>query len=219
MKILDIPQSGSVNGVTSSRNRFGQYRRTKAIPVNPQTTRQTQVRDTFGDLASQWGTLTPTQRASWETCALEFPKVDSLGQAIVLSGFNMFVRANSALVDIGEAVLLTPVASTAWVTATVVPTAAAGTPALSIAYVAPAAGHFLRVDAGPMVSAGRSYGDTFALLFFVDDTGVSPQNALAAYVARWGALIAGQRIFVRARALNQCGVFGPEYVTSVVVAA
>ena len=35
MKILDVPQSGSLGGQTSSHNRAGQYRRARRSPVQP----------------------------------------------------------------------------------------------------------------------------------------------------------------------------------------
>jgi len=48
------PVSGSVGGVTASRNKFGGYLKTKPNPVNPNSERQQSVRNTFAALAEQW---------------------------------------------------------------------------------------------------------------------------------------------------------------------
>jgi hypothetical protein len=63
--------SGSLAGVCASHNRYGQYFRQRAIPVNPQTEYQQNVRAQFGALASRWqAVLTADQRSAWETYAL-----------------------------------------------------------------------------------------------------------------------------------------------------
>lgn len=95
MKILDVPQSGSVAGVTSSRNRFGQYRRTRAVPVNPNTDAQVAARSRLSSLAQAWRGLSALTKAAWTAYAAANPRVDSLGQVIVLTGAQMYVSFNS----------------------------------------------------------------------------------------------------------------------------
>lgn len=95
MKILDVPQSGSVAGVTSSRNRFGQYRRTRAIPVNPNTLAQNEVRQNLATNAQEWKNLTAPQQEEWNVFAEGHPKTDTLGQTIYLTGFQWFVSVNN----------------------------------------------------------------------------------------------------------------------------
>lgn len=91
MKILDVPQSGSVGGVTSSRNRFGQYRRTKAQPVNPRTTSQVARRVVFSDATRAWRGLNYVERFSWTQLGQQLPKTDSLGQTQYLTGAQTFI--------------------------------------------------------------------------------------------------------------------------------
>lgn len=219
MKILDVPQSGSVAGVTSSRNRFGQYRRTRAIPTNPQTALQTGARTVFGDSAALWRSLTQVQKDLWEQCALDYPKVDSLGQTIILSGFQMFVRANMARRVIGEGGLTVPGGNTAWTSNLITATAAAGVPALSIAFTVPTGAMFLVLDVSPQLGAGIQFPQGLRYFTHLDSAATSPENALAAYVARFGTLVAGKVIFIRARVLNECGVFSAAFVQRVVIAA
>lgn len=87
--------SGSVGQVTYSHNRFGPYVRRRAIPVNPNTNRQTAVRTAAATLASRWSTtLTQLQRDQWEVYAANIVRSNALGAQIKLTGFNHFLRSN-----------------------------------------------------------------------------------------------------------------------------
>lgn len=86
--------SGSVDGMTASHNRFGRYLRSRAIPVNPATTRQSVVRQAFTSLALLWRSLTAAQRQGWEDYAANTPVLDVLGDAITLTGLNWYIRTN-----------------------------------------------------------------------------------------------------------------------------
>lgn len=87
--------SGSVGGVTYSRNRGGLYRRARAIPTNPDTTNQQQVRNAFTALIGTWNNLSQAQRDAWDLYGQNTPKTDVLGSEIQLSGQNEFVAANT----------------------------------------------------------------------------------------------------------------------------
>lgn len=99
MKIIPAltgPMSGKLGGMVASRNRGGQYFRRKAVPVNPDSNRQSAVRSNFATLISYWNnTLTPAERDSWSQWAANTPRIDSLGQTHVLTGQNAFVGCNS----------------------------------------------------------------------------------------------------------------------------
>ena len=88
--------SGSINGMTLSHNRGGMYIKAQSNPVNPNTPQQQTVRTIFADLANRWGnTLTQAQRDKWGDYAANVSVVDTLGDDIFLTGFNMYIRANS----------------------------------------------------------------------------------------------------------------------------
>lgn len=90
--------SGSVGGNTFSRNRFGQYIRARAIPTNPNTSRQQQFRNLFQTLAVVWSSvLTQVQRNAWNLYGDSVAVKDSLGQDIYLTGFNHFIRSNTVI--------------------------------------------------------------------------------------------------------------------------
>jgi len=87
--------SGSVDGMTASRNRFGRYMRSRAVPVNPQTAQQVAIRSLFAMYSTQWGgLLTPAQRATWNLYGANVPVTDKLGDQVNLTGANWYVGLN-----------------------------------------------------------------------------------------------------------------------------
>lgn len=214
MKILDVPQSGSIAGVTSSRNRYGQYRRTRAIPVNPNTSVQTANRNLFGSVASAWKNLTTAQQDLWNSYAVTMPKQDPLGQTIYWSGFQSFVECAMIRQSVG-------------LTQPTVPPGDVTLPALTILFVCdfsaqtvigtftptpvPAATHLI-IEATTTVSHGVSFvgPSEFRRLGYEIAAAASPTDMTAEYAAVWGAVgPVGQRIFFRARLLDDTGCAGP----------
>lgn len=90
--------SGSIGGTTFSRNRYGAIARNRSLPVNPNTALQQKVRSVVGNLAQEWfNSLTSAQRSAWDTYAANVSVLNRLGDTINLTGFNMYVRTNTAL--------------------------------------------------------------------------------------------------------------------------
>src|SRR5438093_1214789 len=108
MKFLAEPRSGSFAGQTSSRNSFGQYVRTRATPVNPNSSQQAAVRSRMAGNASAWRALSDTNRAAWEALGSEISRTDSLGQTYSLNGFMAYCMVNNNKVAAGDAVVSTP---------------------------------------------------------------------------------------------------------------
>jgi len=197
MKILDVPQSGSVAGQTSSRNRFGQYRRTRATPVNPNTGFQGVVRARLAVNAAAWRALTGAQRAAWGSLGTMITRTDALGQVYGLTGFQAYLSVNNNNLAAGNAVvpdaplLLTPAAIS---TATVTLTSAA----FSIAFTTTplGAGERLFAYTSMQRSAGRGFEGDMRLVAISAAALASPMDIHAAYLARFGTRIAGQRIFI-----------------------
>lgn len=110
MKIIPAmtgPMSGKLGGMVASRNRGGQYFRRKAVPVNPDSTLQVDRRSAFASLIAMWSNdLSDAQRTAWATWAANTPRLDSLGQTIILTGQNAFVGCNTLRIIAGQAPLL-----------------------------------------------------------------------------------------------------------------
>jgi len=219
MKMLDVPQSGSQAGTTSSRNRFGQYKRSRATPVNPRSTQQGAVRARMSANAALWRTLTGAQRAGWSDLGASMTRSDALGQSYTLNGFMAFnsvnnIRAAQSLVGVLDAPALTTPPTI--LTATVTLTAAS----FSIAYTPTplGAGVMLALFASPQRSAGRAYEGDFRLIQVSAAAAASPFNLLAAYTAKFGAPVLGNRIFLSLVTYETGFASGP-LVTSAVVSA
>lgn len=96
--------SGSIGGVTASRNRGGAYFRGRAIPTNPNTPQQQAIRSAMSQLASLWAsTLTQVQREGWDTYALNVLLPNALGDMINIGGVGMFMRSNISRISSGVA--------------------------------------------------------------------------------------------------------------------
>jgi len=84
--------SGSMGGATASRNRGGQYLRQRVVPTNPATARQVMVRNYLSGAVTAWASEDDAVRAAWKTYADNVPTTDSLGQTVVLTGQQMYIR-------------------------------------------------------------------------------------------------------------------------------
>lgn len=219
MKMLDVPQSGSIAGVTSSRNRFGQYKRTRAIPVNPNSAKQALARSRFASMSEGWRGLTAVQREGWDSLGLSIQRTDALGQNYTLTGLQAYILVNTNNVDAGDAVvddapaIVSPVALL-----TLTPTVSGA--AFSVAYTATPLGAGARafLYVSPQRSAGRQFEADLRLLQVSAAAAASPIDAFAAYQARFGTPVAGNRIFTSVQVF-QGGFLSAPILASAVVSA
>lgn len=218
MKYLNYPGSGSIAGQTFSRNRFGQYTRTRAIPVNPSSSFQMAVRARLQTNAAGWRLLTALQREAWGTLGDLMTRTDSLGQTYSLTGFDAYVSINNNRVAAGDAIVSDPPLLTDPVAlVSITPTATIAT--LSVAYTVTPLGAGVRafVYCSPPRSAGKIFESDLRLIQVTAAAAASPVNVFTAYAARFGAPVVGQKIFVSV-ATYQTGFVGTPIVSSVIVA-
>jgi len=197
MKILDVPRSGSYAGLTSSRNRNGQYVRTRATPVNPRTTAQVAARTRQTVSSAGWRALTSAQRAGWASLGESMTRTDALGQAYSLTGFQAYCSVNNVLSVCGSSLVSdAPLLATpaGLLTMTLTLTSAA----FSVAYTATplATGVKAIIRVSPQRSAGRSFEADFRVLTVTASAAASPANILSAYTAKFGVPVTGNKIFV-----------------------
>lgn len=194
-----------VGGHVFSKNRAGAYMRTKVTPVNPQTSFQNAVRSRLTGLSQAWRDLTASQREAWNSAVQDFQRTDIFGDLKTPSGFNLYQRLNNNLLTIGEAAIDTPplVGSVyAPVTLSVAAAAGAGTVAITFTGAIPAT-DAVKLFATAPVSAGKSFVKSeYRLLAILDNADTSPFAAGTAYVARFGAMTAGQKVFVQMVGVN-----------------
>ncbi len=218
MKLLIEPRSGSYQGLTSSRNRFGQYVRTRATPVNPNTTTQATVRARQSNNAAAWRVLTDAQRAGWASLGSSMVRTDSLGQSYNLTGFQAYCSVNNLNLAAGNSVVAAAPALTDPGTLLSI-TLTLSSVAFSVAYTATPLGAGVRAFffASPQRSAGRNFESDYRLISVTAAAAASPANILTAYTAKFGAPVTGGRIFVSG-VLYQLGFQGPPFLVNQIVA-
>lgn len=215
---------GKVGGHVFAKNRGGAYMRTKVTPSNPQTSYQSSVRQSLATFAQGFRSLTASQIAAWNAAVGDFKKTDIFGDIKNPSGINLYVKLNANLAEVAIAALTNPPLPSAVVgPETITATAAAGIPALSLAWTGgavPANTSWIvsaSAQVSPGVSAGKGKMRQLQVLPAADTT---PTALLAAYNARFGTLVAGRKIFIEVIAVNELtGQKSPALTTSLVVAA
>ena len=218
-KFLGAPTSGSQAQTTYSHNRAGQYMRSRRTPTQPVGTgRRGTVRANFSASAKYYASLTAAQQAAWTAYAAMYPTTDALGQSIVLTGQQMCLRIQANLLNAGGAMVATPPVSNA--------VASAGTPTFTAVHGAAitltptgagAAADFQVYAFSAPQSSGTSFCKTFWQAGHVAGNSVAAIVATTAYVAQFGAIAAGQRIFVKVTPVNQYGVAGNPYIGFTIV--
>lgn len=198
MKILDVPQSGSVGARTSSRNRSGQYVRQRANPVQPRTPAQVAQRARLTSISASWRGLTSTQIASWNAFGQSFTVVNSIGATIHLTGLQCYVKVNTVNLLNGGSIVSTPPALPSFVANTVTGVdATAATPVIEASGANPASGTVFMWYASPQQSPGVSFNGVYRYLT-TGQTFTSGKFALTSfYTAKFGTLVSGKKIFVK----------------------
>ena len=224
MKFLDVPQSGSIAGTVHSHNRAGQYTRNRRMPVQPVGSgRRAIVRARFGAGSAAWAGLTAVEQAGWDSFAADHPVVDALGQSVVLTGHQMYVRVSASAANVGLAAPTGPIADIE------LPVLAAITFTFSIAAGAEiddftgTAGEKVAAAFSRPMSSGRRFNKTFWQPLGADgytDGDAAPYALTSAlYQAEFGLPVVGQRIFARVTPVSGAGFNGTPVIVQALVAA
>lgn len=195
---------GKVNGHVFSKNRNGNYVKTKTTPINRHSTAQGAVRAFFSTLTKGWKSLTDAQRASFNTAVENFRKQNSLAESIVLTGHQLYIALNRNLQTIGASVITSAPAVTTIAPVTSFVVDADVSDATQVVTYAPAipANTKMLVEATRPLSAGKnSNSQDYKKIGVYVTADVSPLDITSAYEAVFGTgwKTAGQKIFYRIR--------------------
>lgn len=187
---------GKIGGHVASKNRGGAYLRTKVTPSNPRTASQQANRSILGALSASWSGLTSSQRASWDGAVNDWSKTNIFGDSVKPTGKNLFVALNKNLIAVGIAQILVapakqemPVLGLENVVVDISSTSA------TITTTGTLTGMKMVVSATPALSQGTSFTKgKFRKIYDVDATAPVAADLYSAYVARFGAPVAGQNI-------------------------
>lgn len=100
--------SGSQGGTTWSRNAYGAYTRTRAVPVTSQTEFAINARGYFTAASQSWRALSDAQRLAWKAWANGNPIIDNLGQSQALAGNAAYVMLNARILAKGDTEISDP---------------------------------------------------------------------------------------------------------------
>lgn len=92
---------GSVGGSTYARNKSGAYVRNRTMPINPNTSRQADVRAALNNLAFIFNTLDRVTVNAWNEAASTYPAFNKLGEEYIQSGKQLFISCGLNLRAIG----------------------------------------------------------------------------------------------------------------------
>lgn len=84
--------SGSLDGITASRNRGGSYLRERVLPVDPNTTNQQVLRTAFAEATQTWAEMSEAGRQAWNQYATRRTVPSRLGEQRHISGQAYFTR-------------------------------------------------------------------------------------------------------------------------------
>lgn len=97
---------GKVRGLVASHNKGGTYFRGKTIPTNPKSVGQVAARGRVSSLMARWrSTVVATNQAGWAAFAMNVNVIDKLGNSILLSGPNWYMKSNAQRMAMGLAVV------------------------------------------------------------------------------------------------------------------
>lgn len=214
-----VDGSGKLGGHVFSKNRGGNYLRTKTTPTNPQTAMQGYVRSIFAAISSAWSGLTANQRQSWEDRRAEYARTNIFGDLKNPNGKALFQRLNQNLMLAGESMLLVCPSSSEVVNATVSePVLDINGPDFSVEYFNDLTGMFLLISATPPVSQGTSFVKNKFRSVVESVGGAAATVAFQAqYISKFGTPAEGDKVFVKVQTMNANGQKSPGQTFAVIV--
>lgn len=205
--------SGKSGGSVASFNKFGSYIRRWAKPTNPQTDKQTAVRQGFGALSRLFGSLTSGEVAGWKQWGIDHPKTDRLGDSRPMTALGAFMSVNQNRLGVGL-----PITRVTLSTYTKIPSFTLSmdtdevdnvevTLALIGLLPSPITGLYASVSA-TLVNAGSnqdfgSVKNKYRKLY--DQSVTAASSVLAIDPTELGAVV-GDRLYISVKVLNDAGI-------------
>lgn len=197
---------GSIAGTVFSRNTYGAYLRQKVSPINKQSVSQQVVRQYLAQLAQAWRGLTQAQRDGWNQGAVNFSRTNVFGDQVQLTGFNLYMRLNKNLLDVGQSVISaapSPGSVGGFTSASIDVDNTAGDMDITFA-PAIASGQSVLVMATAPLSQGKDFAKSeLRQVDVLTNADASPVDLTTAYVAKFGAAPPdGTKIFVTMKTVD-----------------
>lgn len=196
-----------LNGSVFARNRGGAYLRTKVTPLNPQTAAQVAARSLLTEFSQSWRGLTQAQRDAFNAVVDQFSTTDVFGDVVNPSGSALYTRLNINISLAGGVAITTPPTPTgvsALKQLSVAADVAGGGVDITFLPGTIPANTAMFVEATPNLSPGISNANSkFRAIATLPPLQTSPQDLGTEYIAKFGSLTAGQKLFVRAKFISR----------------
>lgn len=214
--------SGSQGNTVASHNKNGSYLRNRIIPVDPRTAKQLAVRALIQGFSEFWRTLSQAQRDGWSFLGDQMTRLDTQGQSYTLTGLQAFTSINMNRDVLSLAISQdAPALDVPTLIYTITPTAAAGAQSFEIdSTVVLAASQNIVLDASDDISPGINFvpRGAFKFLAVFSSIGNPPYDVATEWLAIYGILTAGEKIFARAVVINDAGFAGAVVEEDTIVA-
>lgn len=206
-----VDASGKLGGQVYSKNRGGAYIRTKATPLNPQTTAQMAIRGVFASISSSWSGLTEAQRQSFNNLVSSYARTDIFGDLRNPSGKNLFQRLNQNLVISGQAKIIVCVQPSEVPFANLTSVSLDSVnDTIEIATAGVTTGSKIVVWATPPLSAGTSFvKNKLRQIGVFNGSNAFGVNVDAEYISKFGAYQDTDNIYFAVRVINSNGQASP----------
>ena len=214
---------GKLGGHVFTKARSGATVRTKVSPINPRTSAQGAVRSTFGTLSQSWRSLSEEQRIAWNSKAATVGKTNIFGDTYYPSGKNLYVAINTNILTAGGSPINIPPADVVLpdvLLSGIAFDSLANSLEVSLESLVNPTGNTAIVFCSPCLSKGVF--NASGKERFVTAVNLSGTSTVAdiydAYVAKYGALQSGSKIFVKVKIINaSSGQSSPWFSESIII--
>lgn len=207
---LVVDGSGKLGGHVASKNKGGNYLRTKVTPTNPQTAEQSNVRSIFATISSGWSSLTESSRLSFADKIAEYSKTNIFGDLKSPTAKALYQRLNQNLLLTGQPKL------TVCPSPAVIPTAALTSvvhdliDSIEINTTGNCLGSKVIVMATPPLSAGTSFvKNKLRVIAIFSGSASFTEDVTDAYINKFGNITASDNIVFAVKFINANGQASP----------
>jgi len=211
---LVVDGRGKIGGHVASKNKAGNYLRTKTTPTNPQTSAQTSARALFGSISQQWSGLSDAVRLGWNEAVAEWQKTDIFGDLKQVSGKALFQRLNNQAQSAGYPAVTSAPAKAEMVSGVIsVVDFQTGSQAIDLTGAYSGSGARLVISATPVLSDGTTFVKN-KLRQIITQLGSTYDSGAVynAYADKFGEPLVGDNIYFSVKYVLANGQASPEQI-------
>jgi photosystem II stability/assembly factor-like uncharacterized protein len=102
---------GKLGGHVFTGGEKGSFMKRKVSPINRSSSAQMVERSNISNISASWRALSQAQRVLWDNASKDYPHSNIFGSTILPSGFGLYLKINSNLINVGLPALSLPPAS------------------------------------------------------------------------------------------------------------